>query len=100
MNSFNSFPNSTSSAQLAARQRLEQLWQASLPVSVPASNTPWYHRFGQWLVQVLTDSDQIRVWTKITPNGTQWCAYDPQLDRRFAGYSEADLRTWLEQRYR
>jgi hypothetical protein len=100
MNSFNSFSNSTSSTQLAARQRLEQLWQASLPVPLPTSHTPWYQRFGQWLVQVLTDSDQIRVWTKITPKGTQWCAYDPQRDRRFAGYSEADLRTWLEQRYR
>lgn len=100
MNSFNSFSNQTSSSPLATRQRLEQLLQTSAPVPLPTLKAPWYQRLGQWFVQTLTDSDQVRVWTKITPNGTQWCAYDPLRDRRFAGYSEADLRTWLEQRYR
>jgi hypothetical protein len=104
MNSFSPLTNSSSISQRQAhqqaRQQLEQLWQVSSPAPLPVAKTPWYKHLAQWLVQALTDSDQVRVWTKITPNGTQWCAYDPLGDRRFSGYSEADLRTWLEQRYR
>ncbi len=103
MNSFNSSSHQDYLSQLAARQRLEQLWQGSdsrpLGTSTAPSITPWYKRLGQWLLLALTDSEQIRVWTKITPIGTQWCAYDPARDRHFSGYSESDLRTWLEQRY-
>ncbi len=104
MNSFSSFSNRASASQLKTRQQLEKLWRVSSPLpqpalETPALETPWYKHLGQWLVQGLTNSEQVRVWTKITPNGMQWCAYDPQRDRRFSGYSEADLRTWLEQRY-
>jgi hypothetical protein len=103
MNSFSSFPNRTSAAERKTRQHLERMWQVSAPdtlPTVPIIQTSWYRRCVQWLVRSLTDSQQVRVWTKITPNGTQWNAYDPQCDRRFSGYSEADLRTWLEQRHR
>ncbi len=108
----NSFSQSTSSAfdstsqtsasqtsPITSRQQLEQLWQASPSFPQPKSSDPWYKQLGRFLIQSLTDSDQVRIWTKITPNGTQWNAYDPKLQRRFSAYSEAEMRTWLEQRH-
>lgn len=85
------------SSQPRHRQRQAQPWSTSLP-SQPV--TAWLKRLGQWLLQGITDSEQVRIWTKITPNGLEWHAYDPKCQRSFAGYSEAGLRTWLEQRYR
>lgn len=108
----NSFSQSTNSAfdsasessasqasQVMSRQQLEQLWQASPSLPQLKSSDPWYKQLGRFLMHSLIDSDQVRIWTKITPNGTQWYAYDPKLQRRFSAYSEADLRVWLEQRH-
>ncbi|MGB3299926.1 MAG: hypothetical protein WBA76_16795 [Phormidesmis sp.] len=99
----NSAFNSTSQASVTSRQQLEQLWLASpslrLLQSQPKPSAPWYKQLGRFLMQSFTDGDQVRVWTKITPNGTQWKAYDPKLQRSFSAYSEAELRTWLEQRH-
>ena len=80
-----------------SRHQLEQLWQT--PQTQKTESNAWLKRFGQWLLQSLTDSDQVRLWTKITPTGTQWYAYDPKTQRRFSCHSEADLRTWLENRH-
>lgn len=83
------------------QRRLEQLWKALPPAekALSENHTPWYKQLGQWLVQSLTDSEQVRVWTKITPNGIAWHAYDPKIQRSFSCYSETDLRIWLEQRH-
>ena len=94
MNSFTQF----SSPAERSRYQLEQLWQTPQTPKQPETHT-WLKQFGQWLLQALTDSDQVRLWTKITPSGTQWYAYDPKTQRRFSGHSEAELRTWLEERY-
>lgn len=102
MNSSNQFSlasNAVNPSVAATQARLEQLLKSSASLRQPESHTPWYQRLGQWLLTSLTDSQQVRVWTKITPNGTQWNAYDPAIGRSFSGYSEADLRTWLEQRH-
>jgi len=98
MNSTNQFSTASSSA-IATQARLEQLLKSSPSFPQPESHAPWYQRVGQWLLASLIDSQQVRVWTKITPSGTQWNAYDPSIQRRFSGYSEADLRIWLEQRH-
>ena len=95
MNSFSQF-SSTAFNSERSRQQLEQLWQ---PPQVQPTESSIWERFGQWLLQSLTDSDQVRLWTKITPNGTQWHAYDPKTDRRFSCHSESELRVWLENRY-
>lgn len=109
MNSFSQSANnaferaSESSASQAShvmsRQQLEQLWHASPSLPQLKPSDPWYKQLGRFLMQSLTDSDQVRIWTKITPYGTQWSAYDPKLQRRFSAYSEAEMRTWLEQRH-
>ena len=102
MNSFTQFSSAQrfSSGETASTHRqLEQLWQAPATQQSTESST-WLQRFGQWLLQSLTDSDQVRLWTKITPTGTQWYAYDPKSQRRFSGHSELELRTWLENRHR
>jgi len=94
MNSFTQFSSTQQS-----RHQLEQLWQTpTTQQSTEFSNR--LQRFGQWLLQSLTDSDQVRLWTKITPTGTQWYAYDPKTQGRFAGHSESELRIWLENRHR
>ena len=93
MNSFTQLPSSTA----RSRQQLERLWYT--PEAPKSAHHPWLKRLGQWLLQALTDSDQVRLWTKITPTGTQWYAYDPKTQRRFSGHSETALRAWLEERY-
>ena len=105
MNSFSqpansAFDSASQQSSITSRQQLEQLWQASPARRPPLKSAdPWYKQLGRFLMQSLTDSDQVRIWTKITPNGTQWSAYDPKLQRRFSAYSEAEMRTWLEQRH-
>ena len=93
------FPSASRKAIATTQARLEKLLKDSPSFPPLKAKAPWYQRLGQWLLASLTDSQQVRVWTKITPNGTQWNAYDPNIQRRFSGYSEADLRTWLEQRH-
>lgn len=87
-----------SPSAMQSRQQLERLWQTP-QTQQPDEKTAWLKRLGQWLLQSLTDSEQVRLWTKITPTGTQWYAYDPKTQRRFSCHSEADLRMWLETRY-
>ena len=106
MNSFSQSANSafdsapeSSASQAMSRQQLEQLWQASPSLPQLKSSDPWYKQLGRFLIESLTDSDQVRIWTKVTLNGTQWNAYDPKRQRRFSAYSEAEMRTWLEQRH-
>lgn len=83
-------------------ERLEKSWrlptvQRPLPKEHPPRG-PW-RQIGQWLLRSLTDSQQIRVWTRVTPRGTRWYAYDPASNRRVICDSEQALRTWLEQRH-
>ncbi len=99
MNSTNQFSMTSRSAIATTQAQLEQILKSSPSLSQPKSHTPWYRRIGQWLLASLTDAQQVRVWTKITPKGIQWSAYDPNIKRSFSCYSEADLRTWLEQRH-
>ena len=76
----------------------EHPWQPSYSSALKSSI--WLKRFGQWLLQSLTDSQQVRLWTKITPAGLQWYAYDPITQCRFSFDSEVELRAWLENRHR
>lgn len=98
-NQFSLSSNATNPSMVATQAKLEQLLKSSPSLPQTELPAPWYQRLGQWLLATLTDSQQVRVWTKITPNGTQWNAYDPNIQRRFSAYSEAGLRTWLEQRH-
>ncbi|KPQ36929.1 MAG: Phage virion morphogenesis family [Phormidesmis priestleyi Ana] len=105
MNSINRFSYHSANSDRSQRslifeqQRLEQLWKTSPSLPKIENHTPWYKKLGQALVQYLTDNQSVRIWTKITPQGTQWCAYDPKQQRSFSSYTETDLQTWLEQRY-
>ena len=92
MTSFTQFSTST--------QRSCSLLERQTSHSQQSESNTWLKRFGRWLLQSLTDSNQVRLWTKITPTGTQWYAYDPSTQCRFSCNSEAELRTWLENRYR
>ncbi|MGI8932479.1 MAG: hypothetical protein ACR2FS_00240 [Phormidesmis sp.] len=93
----NSSTQLSPSAQRSCYQP-KQLWQ---PAHSPQPKySGWLKHFGRWLLQSLTDSEQVRLWTKITPTGTQWHAYDPRTQRRFSCHSEAELRAWLEDCYR
>lgn len=109
MESFRSFSSqsnaSSSSLSQSARVKrtqLEQLWKTPAVDRTPASampNEPLLKRVGRWLYKSLTDTQQLRIWTKKTRNGVVWCAYDPRCDLAITCNSEESLRIWLEQRH-
>ncbi|MBE9063245.1 hypothetical protein [cf. Phormidesmis sp. LEGE 11477] len=88
------------------RQQLEQLWRVP-----PAPHSPkqgerstlpvlrWLKVVGNSLVSFLTDTQQLRLWTKNTRSGKLWFAYDPTTGQTVSHNSEAALRVWLEQRH-
>ncbi|MGJ3245393.1 MAG: hypothetical protein ACFE0I_04880 [Elainellaceae cyanobacterium] len=52
-------------------------------------------------VRFLTQGPEIRIWQTKSRNGAiRWHAYDPSTDQRVTLSSEAEIRSWLEQRYR
>ncbi|HHP7243700.1 MAG TPA: hypothetical protein ACFE0H_03335 [Elainellaceae cyanobacterium] len=56
---------------------------------------------GRSTVRFLTQGHEIRIWQTTSRNGTiRWHAYDPSTDQRVTLSSEAEIRSWLEQRYR
>ncbi len=53
------------------------------------------------LLHWLVNGSEIRVRCCPLPNGEmRWNAYDPQDSRRIHQATEAELRAWIEQRYR
>ncbi|MEL7142252.1 MAG: hypothetical protein AAFY33_01770 [Cyanobacteria bacterium J06643_4] len=108
MESFRSFSsqsnassNSSQSVSVKCAQ-LEQLWKTPAVDRRPAAvrpAEPLLKRLGRWLYGSMTDTQQLRIWTKKTRDGVVWCAYDPRCDRAITCNSEASLRAWLEQRH-
>jgi len=85
------------------RQHLEQLWRIP-PTSHRTERTAipllrWIKATGNSLVNLLTDTKQMRIWTRNTRTGTLWYAYDPTTEQTISQTSEEGLRTWLEQRH-
>ena len=108
MNSFSQFPTNpsqpTSHITSLHRQRLEKLWAPTSSTATPAPTaqpaiTAWLKQVGTGLLNAMTNSQQLRIWTKITPNGLQWHAYDPSSGHKFSAQSEEELRIWLETRH-
>lgn len=82
------------------RRQLEQQWQQATPAQrLRQVSSSWLRAAGQWLLQTLTEGDQLRIWTKETKQGTLWCVRDPIDDRYHQFDSENTMRVWLEQRY-
>jgi len=85
------------------RQHLEQLWRRPpTPRRTERTVIPllrWMAAAGNSLISLLTDTRQMRIWTKDTCTGTLWYAYDPTTEQTISHVSEAGLRTWLEQRH-
>lgn len=89
------------------RQHLEQLWRIPPTPHKPEhedkratlSLTHWIQAIGKSFVNFLTNTRQMRIWTKDTRTGTLWFAYDPTTEQTISWTSEEGLRTWLEQRH-
>ncbi len=86
------------------RQHLEQLWRVP-PAPHKGDDSlstvsHWIKLAGKIFVSFLTNTQQLRIWTKDTSTGTLWFAYDPATDQTISQVSEEGLRTWLEQRHR
>ena len=81
------------------RQQLERLWQPTPVQRIRKISTTWLRAAGQWLVQSLTEGNQLRIWVKETRQGSSWCVYDPASSAKRQFDSEEALRIWLEQRY-
>ncbi|EDX84405.1 hypothetical protein S7335_2102 [Synechococcus sp. PCC 7335] len=95
--------HSTSRSTSRDRQHLEHLWHIP-PTSHNAEKATarinrWLKLAGKSLVDLLTNSQQLRVWTKDTRTGTLWFAYDPTTGQTISQTSEEGLRAWLEQRH-
>ena len=97
MTNFN--PSSKFSAARPAAQRKQFENQYWFHRSSEASEHGLFKRLGSWLLAFFTDAQQIRIWTKETPSGLIWYAYDPATQRRISRVSEGDLRVWLEARH-
>ncbi|MBT9315016.1 hypothetical protein [Leptothoe spongobia] len=82
------------------RRQLEHLWQPTTPAQkIKQASSNLLRNAGQWLVQTLTEGDQLRIWTTETSEGTRWCVRNPVDDMQHQFDSEEALRVWLEQRY-
>ena len=81
------------------RRQLERLWQPTPAQRIRQAASHWLHHAGTWLVQTLTEGDQLRIWTRETKQGTRWYAYNPVDGIHQTFDSEEGLRVWLEQRY-
>ena len=93
----NTYP---SNAQLEIqRRRLEQLWRPTPAERFRQTSSRWLRTAGQWLLSVLTEGDQLRIWTKETKQGIRWFVHNPMDDRHHQFDSEEAMRVWLEQRY-
>jgi hypothetical protein len=56
---------------------------------------------GGAIVRFLAGGSEVRIWQTRTRNGElQWHAYDPNQGHGVTLSSEAEMRAWLEQRYR
>lgn len=94
----NTYPSNLQKLEVQRRQ-LEQLWQPTPSQRLRQVSGHWLRAAGKWLLQSLTEGDQLRISTKETQQGTRWCVHNPidGVHRQFA--SEEALRVWLEQRY-
>ncbi|ESA36278.1 hypothetical protein N836_08015 [Leptolyngbya sp. Heron Island J] len=94
----NTYPSNFQELEVKRRQ-LERLWQPTPVERLRQKSGHLLRAAGQWLVQSLTEGNQLRIWLKETKKGSYWCVYDPScgLHRQFD--SEEALRVWLEQRY-
>lgn len=54
---------------------------------------------GQAFVNFLASGNDLRIWTRQRHGHLIWHVYDPMTEHRQQFSSEADLRSWLENRY-
>ena len=94
----NTYPSNSHALKLQRRQ-LEQLWQPTPAQRFRQASSHWLLIAGKWLMQTLTEGEQLRIWVKETKQGSQWCTYDPIDNAHRQFDSEEALRVWLEQRY-
>lgn len=81
------------------RRQLEQRWQPTPSQRFRQVSGKWLRTAGQWLLQTLTEGNQLRIWTKETKSGTRWCVYNPTDGKHQQFGSENAMRVWLEDRY-
>lgn len=94
----NAYPSKLHELEVQRRQ-LEKLWQPTPAQRLRGVSYNWFHIAGQWLVKVLTEGDQLRIWTQDTKQGTCWYVYIPMDGMYHQFKSEEALRMWLEQRH-
>ena len=94
----NTYPSNLQELEVK-RQQLESLWQPTPIEKVKKVSNVWLRAVGQWLVQALTEGNQLRIWVKDTKQSSTWHVYDPTNGMRRQFDSEEALRIWLDQRY-
>ena len=82
------------------RRQLERQWQqTTLARRLRQVSGNWLRTAGKWLLETLTEGDQLRIWTQETKSGTLWCVYNPSDGKHQQFDSEHAMRVWLEDRY-
>ncbi len=94
----NTYPSNLQELEVKRRQ-LERLWQPTPAERLRHISSHWLRAAGKWLVQSLTEGDQLRIWVKKTKQGNYWCVSDPICSLHYQFDSEEALRVWLEKRY-
>jgi hypothetical protein len=94
----NTYPSNLQKLEVQ-RHQLEQLWQPTPSQKLRQASSRWLRTAGKWLVQTLTEADQLRIWVKETKQGSFWCVHDPIDGIHHQFDSEEAMRIWLEQRY-
>ena len=100
MNIYDRYQNQTQSESNIEREKLERLFNQSKALHYQKSRFfLGLKRIGSFLLTVLTQRHEPRIWIDSNANEKRWCAYDPITNRSASFDSEEGLRVWLEQRY-
>lgn len=60
----------------------------------------WFGQIWKFLVDVLTSGSEPRIWERHDRTGKPyWYIYDPATHESVHCFSQAEIRTWLENRY-
>lgn len=94
----NTYPYNVQELEVQRRQ-LERLWQPTPAQKIRHTSSKWLRTAGKWLVQILTEGNELRIWTQNTKEGHRWYVHDPVAGAQHQFMSEEALRIWLEQRY-
>lgn len=88
------------SADSLDRNRLEAVWNQEKQSQIQHPKSSGLKEILQRLLKFFVGGNQLRIWQTYDRAGNNWWhAYDPVTGRHTSVDSEAEMRSWIEQRY-